>query len=169
MVAAHPGSRHQAGMTTGARTRLTQSIGRIVPRDRWSSTVPVTPAVCFGGLLHVSGTPGFDDDGHVAVGDFTRQMTQAMVNVAAALGAVGSTWNDALKVMVFLTRPEDVGEMNTIYRTFFDRARFPARTTAIVVALPHADLLVEIECLARVPAPPAAAGRARGVNRTRTA
>ena len=45
-----------------------------------------------------------------------------------------------------LTWREDFAEMNRIYATYFPTGNFPARTTAIMFALPQPDFLLEIEC-----------------------
>jgi 2-iminobutanoate/2-iminopropanoate deaminase len=38
--------------------------------------VPVSPSVRAGKFVFVSGTPGFDKEGRLAVGDFSAQMKQ---------------------------------------------------------------------------------------------
>jgi enamine deaminase RidA (YjgF/YER057c/UK114 family) len=71
-----------------------------------------------------------------------------MENVTATLAAAGADWTRVAKVNVFLTRREDFAEMNRIYARYFPDGNYPARTTAIVVALPQPDFLLEIECVA---------------------
>ena len=108
--------------------------------------VPVSPAVRVGKLLFVSGTPAFDKNGKLAVGDFPAQMKQVMENIAGILAASGTGWERVAKVSVFLTRQQDFAEMNRVYSTYFPSGHYPARTTVIVSALPHPDFLLEIEC-----------------------
>ena len=108
--------------------------------------VPVSPAVRVGKLLFVSGTPAFDKNGKLAVGDFPAQMKQVMENIAGILAASGTGWERVAKVSVFLTRQQDFAEMNRVYSTYFPSGHYPARTTVVVSALPHPDFLLEIEC-----------------------
>jgi 2-iminobutanoate/2-iminopropanoate deaminase len=120
----------------------------IHPEGQHPLSAPLSPAVKVGNLVYVSGIPGYDDAGNLAVGDFTAQMTQVMANIAKILAAAGTDWSRVAKTNVFLTRREDFAEMNRIYAGHFPAGKFPARTTAIVYSLPRADFLLEIECVA---------------------
>jgi 2-iminobutanoate/2-iminopropanoate deaminase len=110
--------------------------------------VPVSPAVKAGKFVFVSGTPAFDKDGRLAIGDFPAQMKQVMENVTNTLKSSGTDWGHVVMVNVVLTRKEDFGEMNRIYATYFPSGKYPARTTVVVSALPSPDFLLEIECQA---------------------
>ncbi len=111
-----------------------------------SVRVPISSAVKAGKFIFVSGTPGFDKAGKLAVGDFSAQMSQVMENITATLKASGAGWGRVAKVNVFLVRGSDFGEMNRIYATYFPGGNYPARTTVVVSALPSPDFLLEIEC-----------------------
>jgi 2-iminobutanoate/2-iminopropanoate deaminase len=108
--------------------------------------VPVSQAVKVGKFVFVSGTPAFDGNGKLAVGDFPSQMKQVMDNMTAILKASGAGWDRVVKTNVLLMRFGDFPEMNRIYATYFPDGKFPARTTVIVAGLPHPDFLLEIEC-----------------------
>jgi 2-iminobutanoate/2-iminopropanoate deaminase len=108
--------------------------------------IPVSQAVKVGKLIFVSGTPAFDGDGKLAVGDFAAQVKQAMDNVTATLKASGAGWDRVVKTNVLLIRASDFAEMNRIYATYFPDGKYPARTTVVVAGLPHPDFLLEIEC-----------------------
>jgi len=110
--------------------------------------VPISGAVKAGKFIFVSGTPAFDVNGKLAVGDFPAQMRQVMDNVTSMLAASGTDWDHVVKTTVFLTRSSDFAEMNGIYSAYFPNEKFPARTTVIVAGLPHPDFLLEIECVA---------------------
>jgi 2-iminobutanoate/2-iminopropanoate deaminase len=110
--------------------------------------VPVAQAVKAGGFVFVSGTPGFDPAGKLAVGDFPAQMKQVMENIGNTLKSTGTGWDRVVKVTVMLTRREDFNDMNRVYATYFPAGRFPTRTTIVVSALPSPDFLLEIECQA---------------------
>jgi 2-iminobutanoate/2-iminopropanoate deaminase len=108
--------------------------------------IPVSQAVKVGKFVFVSGTPAFDGDGKLAVGDFPAQMKQVMDNVTATLKASGTGWDRVVKTTVLLMRSSDFAVMNRIYATYFPDGKYPARTTAIAAGLPHPDFLLEIEC-----------------------
>jgi 2-iminobutanoate/2-iminopropanoate deaminase len=112
--------------------------------------VPVSQAVKAGNVVFVSGTPAFDGNGKLAVGDFPAQMKQVMENITAVLKASGSSWDRVVKTNVLLTRSADFAEMNRTYSTYFPDGKFPARTTVVVAGLPSPDFLLEIECEALV-------------------
>jgi reactive intermediate/imine deaminase len=116
-----------------------------VPR----SASPHCHATVAGGLVFVSGIPGFEGGPQVAAGDFAAQMRACLVNVGHILEAAGSGFEHVAKVNVFLDRRADFAAMNTIYREFFgdDEACWPARTT-VEARLPRPDFLLEIECVA---------------------
>jgi 2-iminobutanoate/2-iminopropanoate deaminase len=108
--------------------------------------VPISSAVKAGKFLFVSGTPGFDKTGKIAVGDFAAQMKQVMENITATLKDSGAGWDRVAKVNVFLVRNTDFAEMNRIYAGYLPGGNYPARTTVVVSALPSPDFLLEIEC-----------------------
>jgi 2-iminobutanoate/2-iminopropanoate deaminase len=101
-------------------------------------------------FVFVSGTPAFDGNGKLAVGDFPAQMKQVMDNLTATLKASGAGWDRVVKANVLLMRTGDFAEMNRIYATYFADGKYPARTTVVVAGLPHPDFLLEIECEALV-------------------
>lgn len=116
---------------------------------------PFSLAVSFGGVLHVSGAGPVEPDGSIARGDFAAQFQAVIRNLKAALAAGGSDIRRVLKTTVLLTRASDVAEMNRLYAEAFAADALPARTTAVVVALPVPEFLIEIECLAAItPAQP---------------
>lgn len=126
------------------------NIDYVHPPEHFLGNVPLTPATRVGPFLYVSGTPGFNVAGEIDRVNFSAQMRQVMDNITRILHSVGAGWDRVAKVNVFLTRSQDVQEMNTIYRQYFSTAYYPARTTVIVASLPQPDFLVEIECQAVV-------------------
>ena len=73
-------------------------------------------------------------------------MKQVMDNLTGILKAAGADWSRVVKTNVLLMRASDFAEMNRIYGSYFPDGKYPARTTVIVVGLPHPDFLLEIEC-----------------------
>lgn len=115
-------------------------------------TPPLSQATRVGDLVFVSGTPGYDAEGHIADHDFAAQFDQALANLRAILARAGSSLGHVAKVNVLLTRGQDLAEMNVRYAQAFGPAPFPARTTCVVAALPDPRMLIEIECVAVVDA-----------------
>lgn len=111
-------------------------------------TPPLSGATRHGELIFISGTPGYGDDGSIAVDDFAAQFHQAVITTRGLLHAAGGSLQTVLKVNVLLTREADVPEMNLLYAEAFGPAPYPARTTSVVRALPDPRMLVEIECVA---------------------
>ena len=111
--------------------------------------LPISQAVRTGNLAFVSGIPGFTRDFQLAKGDFDAQMRQAMENVGVILRAAGSEFERVVKCTVLLARQKDWAAMNQIYKTYWPKGDYPART-AFASALPHPDFLVEVECVAEV-------------------
>jgi enamine deaminase RidA (YjgF/YER057c/UK114 family) len=111
---------------------------------------PLSAAVAHDGLLYISGLPGRDPDGHIPP-QFASQFENIVTLMRQLLDRTGARMGNLLETTVLLTRSSDVAEMNRLYGEAFGPAPFPARTTAIVAALPHPDLLVEIRGTARLP------------------
>jgi len=125
---------------------LSAPLEYIEPKDRFKGNVPLSLAVRVGQLIFVSGVPGYDADGKLAVGDFRAQMTQAMENIGAILRDAGAGFDRVVRTKVYLTRPADFDDMNRIYASYFPSGKYPARATLYVLALPKPDFLLEIEC-----------------------
>lgn len=113
------------------------------------SSSPHSNAVKVGGLIFVSGFPGYDENVQVPKGDFGAQMRLALKHIKETLEYAGSSVDKIAKVNVFLDRRSDFEEMNAIYKEFFgpDQEHWPARTT-IEARLPRPDFLLEIDCVA---------------------
>jgi 2-iminobutanoate/2-iminopropanoate deaminase len=125
---------------------VSNPLEHIAPQGRFKGNVPLSPAVKVGKHVFVSGVPGYDLRGTLAIGDFPAQMKQVMDNITAILEASGTGWDRVARTKVFLTRATDFDDMNRIYETYFPDRRFPARTTMCIHALPKPEFLLEIEC-----------------------
>jgi 2-iminobutanoate/2-iminopropanoate deaminase len=110
-----------------------------------------TDAVAACGFLYISGMLPVGANGElVGTGDVIRQSEQVLDNVAAVLTATGASFNDVVKVGVYLRDMADREAINTVRRRYFGDAR-PASTLVQVSALAHPDALVEIEAIAQLP------------------
>jgi 2-iminobutanoate/2-iminopropanoate deaminase len=98
--------------------------------------------------VFLSGLVGRDfRTGEITKGDITRQMQQALRNLAEHLERAGTNLENALKVTIFLTDMSLYARMNEAYVSFF-KSDPPARTCVEVSKLPDPDALVEIELVA---------------------
>jgi 2-iminobutanoate/2-iminopropanoate deaminase len=99
------------------------------------------------GALYLSGqTPIDPATGRLVEGDVEAQTRRVFANLESVLTAAGRTFDDVVKVNVYLVDMADLAAMNAVYATVF-RAPFPARTTVAVAGLPL-GASVEIELVA---------------------
>jgi len=110
-----------------------------------------TDAVEAGGFLYISGMLPVDANGElVGAGDVVRQSEQVLENVAAVLRASGASFDDVVKVGVYVRDMADRELINTMRRRYFGDAR-PASTLVEVSALADPGALVEIDAVAVLP------------------
>ena len=98
--------------------------------------------------MFVSGQVASRPDGSVAIGTFEEEVSQTLSNVEQILAAAGATRGDIVKVNAYLSNSVLFAQFNDIYARHFFGAR-PARTT-LVTSFGHADVRVEIECIAHL-------------------
>ena len=109
---------------------------------------PYSHAVESGEFVFLSGqTPVDPTTGKMAEGDIAVQTKQCFKNLLCVLEAADLTFDDVVKVNVFLTSMSYFQEMNSVYAEHFS-APYPARTTVAVAELPLGASL-EIEMIAR--------------------
>jgi 2-iminobutanoate/2-iminopropanoate deaminase len=121
----------------------------IFPEGGPKAAGPYSPAIVSGGFVFVAGQVGIDPATGQAAIDLEAQVRQTLINVGAVLKAAGCDFGDVVKTNAFLTKPEFFAPFNTLYREVFTEP-YPARST-IICQLARADLLVEVEVIARLP------------------
>lgn len=125
------------------------AIETILPPGLAEPIAPYSWATRAGNLIFVAGQAALDESGAiVGVGDIERQTEQTMENIRVTLEAAGATMDDVVKTTIYLTDVANYAGMNSVYRRYFPHA-FPARAT-LLTGLVVADLLVEIEAIARI-------------------
>ncbi len=102
--------------------------------------------VARGEYVFTSGHVGFDPETGEPRAGIEAQTEQTLDNLKAVLEAAGSSLDQAVKVKVYPTDPDQFAAMNEVYRRYFPGDR-PARST-VVVKLVRADLLIEIDIIA---------------------
>jgi len=129
--------------------------GKATPRGAYPHVKVV------GNLAFVSGTSSRRPDDTIAGADMVdgqrvldvAVQTRAVIeNIGDILGAVGARLADLVQVTCYLVDMGDFAAYNAAYAEYFDAARGPTRTTVAVRALPHPDLLIEIQAIAVLPA-----------------
>jgi 2-iminobutanoate/2-iminopropanoate deaminase len=109
---------------------------------------PFSSAIRVGELLYLSGQVAQDPaTGKLIDGDVAAQTEQILENLGAVLRAAGLSYEDVMRVGVYLTDMRTFSQMNEVYARFFG-APYPARTTIGVAALPL-GAAVEIDLIAR--------------------
>jgi 2-iminobutanoate/2-iminopropanoate deaminase len=97
---------------------------------------PFSQAVEAGGFIFFSGQVGQDPaTGKVVEGGIVAEAERVFQNLSAVLRAAGRSFDDVVRVGVFLTRMTDYVALNGVYAKHF-RQPFPARTTIGAAALP---------------------------------
>ncbi len=107
-------------------------------------------------MLLISGTASVDEKGAtVHVGDFGAQLWRTYANITALLEAEGASWKDVVRTTCYLRDIErDYAQFNQIRTQFYlEQGLDPLpASTGIQAILCRPDLLIEIECMAVVPA-----------------
>lgn len=109
---------------------------------------PYSQGVFAGGtFLFLSGQLGVrPEDGEFAGPSTAEQTRQALANIQALLAEAGLTFQNVVKVTIFLADLNDFAEVNRIYAEVAG-GEPPARSTVEVSRLPK-DARVEIEAIA---------------------
>jgi reactive intermediate/imine deaminase len=107
---------------------------------------PYSTAVDAGGFIYLSGTLAHDPTAASDVGSETRRTLERMSDV---LHAAGSSLDDVVSVMVYLTSASDFQEMNQAYRAFWPGDP-PTRTTVITtLVVPGARVEISMVAVPR--------------------
>jgi reactive intermediate/imine deaminase len=106
-------------------------------------------AVKSNGLLFISGQVAVDKNGNLAGQDITTQTDQVMRNMKATLEAAGCTFNDVIKISIFLVNLEDRPKFHEVRKKYFTGEQ-PASTLLVVKSLANKGYLVEVEAVAEL-------------------
>ena len=112
----------------------------------YSQGVMVEP----GRLVFTAGQIPMDPaSGQVIVGDIQAQTRRVIENLEGVLQAAETDLQHVIKTTVFLKDMNDFQVMNEVYAEYFNQDP-PARSAVEVARLPK-DVLIEMECVARIP------------------
>ena len=110
---------------------------------------PFSPAVRAGDYIFLSGSVGTVNADGRELKTVAEQTAQCLENIKKTLAAAGASLDDVVKMTVFLCDAAEFGNMNEVYRQYFDKP-YPARST-VIGGLAMPGMLLEIECIAYKP------------------
>ena len=120
--------------------------------SRPSGIMSLGVKVTAGNLVFVSGQVARNAQGEtVGKGDIKAQTRQVLENIKAILESAGATFDDVVKVSVFVTNVEEhLAQIHEVRAQYF-KQDYPASTLVEVKALVDKDLLIEMEAIAVIP------------------
>lgn len=107
---------------------------------------PYSQAVRAGGTVYLSGqTPIDPATGALVEGDIRVQARRAFDNLKAVCEAAGGSFDDVVRVGLYLTDLGQFAEVNAVMAEYFEQP-YPARSTIGVAALPK-DSAFEVDAV----------------------
>jgi len=106
-------------------------------------------AVKSNGLLFISGQVALDKNGNLVGRDIATQTDQVMRNIKATLEAASCTFDDVIKIAIFLVNLDDRPKFHEVRKRYFTGEQ-PASTLLVVKSLANKDYLVEVEAVAEL-------------------
>jgi enamine deaminase RidA (YjgF/YER057c/UK114 family) len=163
VLQAAPRARHdRQESAVAAKTRFINPEGLNRPPTYTQLVEVISP----GRTIYISGQLGTDRDGKLVVGDFRAQAEQVFKNLQVALGAVGASCADIVKLNSYLAHIADLPILREVRARYLNGAALPASTTLAVSGFARAGALLEIEAVAVLPP---RAKRATGVKKVKSA
>ncbi len=109
---------------------------------------PYSQAVKVNGLLYTSGQIALKLNGEMVENDIKKQTRQIFANLGAILEDNHTTFENVVKINIFLTDMNDFGVVNVIMAEVFGHHK-PARSTIEVAGLPK-NAMIEMDLIATV-------------------
>ena len=106
---------------------------------------PYSQAIRVGDVLYMAGQIPLDPvTMQMVEGDFEKEARRVFENIKAVITAAGGSFEQIVKVTIFLTDFANFAKVNEIMAEYC-KAPYPARSTVAVAALPR-NARVEVEC-----------------------
>jgi 2-iminobutanoate/2-iminopropanoate deaminase len=120
-----------------------------ISTDKAPSAVgPYSQAVAVNGFVFVSGQIPLDPvTGKAVEGDIRVQTKRSMDSLGAVLAESNSSFDNVVRVDIFVADMNDFAAVNEVYATYFTGDIKPARQCVEVSRLPK-DMRIEISCIA---------------------
>lgn len=121
----------------------------VTPAGLASPIGPFSYGILDEKTLYVSGALGMDEDGKiVGKGNVLVQTERAFEIVGSVLKTAGCSFDDVLKMNVYLVNRDHYKLMNEVRKRLF-HPPYPASTVVIVKELVLPEALVEVDVIAR--------------------
>jgi reactive intermediate/imine deaminase len=105
-----------------------------------------------GRTIYISGQVALDSAGNlVGLDDLHAQTTQVFKNLAAALAAVGASFDDVVKLTYFLLDISQIAVVRAVRDQYINTQQPPASSAVEVRRLFRDDVLIEVEAIAVIP------------------
>jgi reactive intermediate/imine deaminase len=102
-----------------------------------------------GRTIYISGQVALDTAGNmVGVDDLHAQTTQVFNNLAAALAAVGASFDHVVKLTYFLLDISQIAVVRAVRDQYINTQQPPASSAVEVRRLFRDDVLIEVEAIA---------------------
>lgn len=109
---------------------------------------PYNQAVLVGNMLYTSGQIAINPlTNELVLENIETETKQVMENLKAVLEAAEMSFENVIKVSIFISDMNNFSKINTIYGAYFNEATAPARETVQVACLPK-NVNVEISAIA---------------------
>jgi 2-iminobutanoate/2-iminopropanoate deaminase len=109
---------------------------------------PYNQAVLVGNMLYTSGQISINPlTNELVLDNIETETKQVMENLKAVLEAAEMTFENVIKVSIFISDMNNFSKINAIYGAYFNEATAPARETVQVAGLPK-NVNVEISAIA---------------------
>lgn len=109
---------------------------------------PYNQAVLVGNMLYTSGQIAINPlNNELVLENIESETKQVMENLKAVLEATEMTFENVIKVSIFISDMNNFSKINTIYGAYFNESNAPARETVQVAGLPK-NVNVEISVIA---------------------
>ena len=109
---------------------------------------PYNQAVLVGNMLYTSGQIAINPlTNELVLENIETETKQVMENLKAVLEAAEMTFENVIKVSIFISDMNNFSKINSIYGAYFNEATAPARETVQVAGLPK-NVNVEISAIA---------------------
>jgi 2-iminobutanoate/2-iminopropanoate deaminase len=118
----------------------------------WEKEFGYSQAVKVGDTIYISGQVSHDDNGKiVGHGDMETQMRQAYTNIKNVLVQYGTTMDNVVEEILFVTDMEAAFAAATKYRKeIFSGPPIVASTIVQIQRLGFPELMIEIKCIAKL-------------------
>jgi 2-iminobutanoate/2-iminopropanoate deaminase len=110
---------------------------------------PYSQAVVIDNTLYTSGQIAINpESGELVIADISSETEQVMQNLKAVLAAAEMSFENVIKVTIYIIDMNDFGKINSIYGNYFNEKTAPARETVQVACLPK-NVSIEISLIAK--------------------